>query len=194
MPERAAYREMLQALMPPGGAWHGPVMTELLDVAAGELARVDARLTALLAESDPRRALELLDNWERELGLPGPCAAPAETLQLRREQAHQALTGRGGQSPAWFIGLAARLGYTVTIEEFAPFRAGASRAGEPVYGEDWTWAWRVRVPEEETIRPFLAGQSTAGEPLAAWGNDLLECTIRRLRPAHTRVLFGYGEA
>ena len=162
---RNDYAGMLQVLMPPGGAWRGPVTAELIDVVAGELARVDARLEALLEEADPRRALELLDDWERDLALPGPCAAPAETLRLRREQAHQALTGRGGQSRAWFVALAARLGYAITIEELAPFRVGVSSVADPLYGEDWTWVWRVRAPAE-TIRYFRVGHSTVAEPLS----------------------------
>jgi uncharacterized protein YmfQ (DUF2313 family) len=192
---RDRYREMLAALMPPGGAWRGPVLAELLDAAAGELARLDGRIADLLdREADPRAALELLAQWEAELALPGPCALPAETLALRRERAHDALTARGGASRAFFVGLAARLGYAISIEEFRPFRAGRNAAGESLYGEDWTWAWRVRVAAAETVRRFRAGASAAGEPLAAWGNDLLECVIGRVRPAHTRVLFGYGEA
>ncbi|MOA66858.1 hypothetical protein D3C78_1937710 [compost metagenome] len=36
------------------------------------------------------------------------------------------------------------------------------------------------------------GISTTGEPLRAWGNDTLECKIEQLKPAHTRVIYGYG--
>jgi uncharacterized protein YmfQ (DUF2313 family) len=34
--------------------------------------------------------------------------------------------------------------------------------------------------------------SLVDEPIASWGNALLECVIKRLKPAHTSVIFGYS--
>ena len=91
----------------------------------------------------------------------------------------------------YFEAVAAELGYQVTITEFFPFRAGASKAGDPAAGDAWAFAWQVNAPET-TIWEFKAGHSTAGEPLRTWGNEKLECVIERLKPAHTEVLFAYG--
>ena len=33
--------------------------------------------------------------------------------------------------------------------------------------------------------------SVAGEPLRSWGNNLLECTMERIKPAHTVLIFAY---
>lgn len=33
--------------------------------------------------------------------------------------------------------------------------------------------------------------NTVEDPIAAWGNALLECVIKRLKPAQTTVLFSY---
>jgi hypothetical protein len=30
-----------------------------------------------------------------------------------------------------------------------------------------------------------------GEPLEQWGNDVLECEMKTVMPAHTRILFEY---
>lgn len=173
------YLRQLQALLPTGAAWTrepAAELTKLLRGLAEELARIDQRAEQLLSEADPRTTTEMIDEWERSLGLPDPCTGPLATLQERRAAVTAKLTAIGQQSPAYFIALAATLGFSVTIDEQVdadPFK------------------WRVNAPTE-TIRSFRAGQSTAGEALRTWGNALLECAISRLSPAHTQVVFGYG--
>jgi hypothetical protein len=34
--------------------------------------------------------------------------------------------------------------------------------------------------------------SAVGEALRTWGNDLLECKMNQIKPAHTILIFGYG--
>lgn len=189
----AAYRQHLQALLPRGAAWprdKGAQLTQLLDAAAAELARIDERGVAAIKESDPRTTAELLTEWERAAGLPGPCDGLAPTMQERRNALVGKLTASGGQSRAFYIALAAALGYPVTVTEFRPFRAGFSKAGESLTNGDWLHQWMVHAPET-TVFPFKAG-SSAGEPLRSWGEDRLECPIRDLKPAHTGVSFSYG--
>ena len=189
------YLSQLQALLPSGAAWTreaDAVLTQLLHAQAEELARVDGRAEDLLRESDPRTTSELLPDWERVAGLPDTCVPAAQTLQERRDALVTKLTNPGGQSHAFFIALAARLGYTVTITEFPPFEVGLSGAGDEVGSDDqWRFVWRVNGPET-TVRVFRAGSGRAGEPLRKWGNELLECVLNRYKPAHTNLLFGYG--
>ena len=96
----------------------------------------------------------------------------------------------GDQSRQYYIDVAARLGYQITITEFDTFEAG-DHAGDLVNGENWRYAWRVNAPEV-TITEFIAGGSSAGDPLRDWGNEQLECVINRLKPAHTLAQFAYG--
>lgn len=173
------YLRQLQALLPPGAAWtreENAELTRLLLALAEELARIDARCETLMDEADPRAVTEMLDEWEKNYGLPDPCTGPLGTLQERRDALTVKVAAIGGQSPAYFIALADSLGYAITIDEQVdadPFK------------------WRVNAPAV-SIRAFRAGQSVAGDQLRTWGNILLECTITRLRPAHTQVLFGYS--
>lgn len=196
MASAAEYREQLKALLPPGQAFprdQGTKLDTLLDGMSLELARVDGRGLRLAAEANPAGTSELLSDWERVTGLPDKCAGTLEaTLQGRRGALTAKLSGTGGQSPAYFISIAKALGYLVTIEEFRPFRAGRSAAGNALTNGDWIYAWRVRAPAE-TIIPYRSGLSAAGEPLRAWGNDTLECKINQLKPAHSIALFAYGE-
>lgn len=175
----ADYLSLLQALLPPGKAWTrdpDAVLTALLVALAAELARVDARVDALQNETDPRTVGELLEEWETVFGLPDTCTGQLPTLAQRRMALHGRVTAVGGASPAYFIAVAAAVGYTVTIDEQVD--------ADP-------YKWRVNAPAT-TVTEFRAGSGRAGEPLRSWGNQLLECAIIRLCPAHTQVIFAYG--
>lgn len=194
-----AYQAQLAALLPQGRAWPretGSTLMRLLLAKADELARVDGRAADLLEEVDPRTTLEMLDDWERVAGLPDNCIPAPDSIAERRAALLARLTGQGGQSRAYFVELAAAMGYAVTIDEFGPFVAG-SLAGQDLNGEAWAHAWRVNVQppavdtgEGFTITYFTAG-SDAGERLAGFGSLDLECVISRARPAHSIVLFSY---
>lgn len=189
------YRDQLLALCPPGAAL--PTDPEsvwglLLLVLAVEFGRVDERAEDLLGEADPRTALEMLEDWERVCGLPGNCGQDAETIQERREACALVLAAQGGQSAAYYVELAATLGVPVTVEEVRPFRAGIAVAGDALTNGDWAYAWRVRAPET-TVRYFTAGGAAAGDALAKWGNERLECYLSQYAPAHTIIIFAYGE-
>ena len=196
MPTAAEYREQLKALLPPGQAFPrdpGTTLHDLLDGMSIELARVDGRASVLPQEVNPATSAELLSDWERVAGLPDKCSGVLEeTLQGRRNALLAKLTSTGGQSSAYFAALAAELGYDVTIEQFRPFRAGRSVAGDALTNGAWAFTWRVRAPEV-TVISFRAGRSAAGEALRAWGNDTLECKFNQLKPAHTILLFAYGD-
>jgi uncharacterized protein YmfQ (DUF2313 family) len=196
MPTAADYLEQLKTLLPPGQAFPreaGTTLHDLLDGMSIELARVDGRGEALPGEANPADTNELLVDWERVAGLPDKCAGVLEeTLQGRRNALLTKLSSTGGQSAAYFIELAASLGYTVTIEQFRPFRVGMSRAGDSLTNGAWVFTWLIRAPEV-TVTSFRVGRSAVGERLRTWGNDTLECKINQLKPAHTIALFAYGD-
>lgn len=133
-----------------------------------------------------------LDEYERVLGLPDPCLT-GESLAVRQRIAAvmAKLNGLGGQSRAFFIQLAASLGYAISITEFKPARAGLAVAGDAVNGAAWTSAWMINA-EPVTVFVAKAGSAAAGESLAVWGNKLLECRMRLMQPAHTTLIFSYG--
>lgn len=190
------YRELLLALAPPGAALSrepDSTFANLVEALAAELARCDGRAGDLVEEADPRTTYELLADWERVCGLPGPCSHLYATVQERREAVVLALTALGGASRAYFEEVAATIGVAATVEEFPPFRADYSAAGDAAADHpDWAHTWMLHGPEV-VVRPFRAGQGVAGERLRTWGHERLECEINRLAPAHTIVLFAYGE-
>lgn len=188
------YLRQLQALLPPGPAWpkdDAATLTHLLSALAAELARVDGQALTLVEEADPRTVAELFADWERVAGLPDACAQAFggdQTLAQRRAALVGRLTTLGGQSPAYYIGVAAALGYAITITEFRAHTVNDD-VDSSLYSEAWSFAWQVNAALNNITELTVDG--TVDDPLAAWGNSLLECVINRLKPAHTTVLFSY---
>jgi len=188
------YLWQFQRLLPRGLIWQrawGTYQAEQLLTLMPTWVRLHGRANDLITETFPCSTTELLVEWERSLGLPDPCTGPLDTLQERQRAVCTKFRARGGQSIAYYEQVASALGYTITITQFAPFRVGWNRVGDRLYGEEWANAWRVNGPQT-TITYFRVGRSTVGEALRAWGNELLECTIRAIAPAHTTLIFAYA--
>ncbi len=167
----------------------------LLSAPAVALSDFEASAEALMLETDPRTANLLLPDFERCLG-PDPCGRDRGTLTIEQRQklAHQRWTARGGQSIPFFISIARALGVEITIDEFWPSRAGVLRAGQRLRPEGCQFVWRVNIPGLITVIKFRAGVSRAGHRLGSFELSSIECELRRLKPAHTHVVFSYGEA
>lgn len=183
-------------LLPPGIALDAKFEEDselypVIEALSAEVSRADCRATALIDEALPDTTTELLEDWERMLGLPESCIPEAfSTIGQRRNMVLFKLRLIGQQDPAFYIELAAVLGYTITITEFSAARAGLLRTGERLIGPDWLFWWQVNTALN-TIFEFRAGQSQAGDALRQWGDDGLECILNKYKPAHTRILFSY---
>lgn len=171
------YKNQLIALLPVGGIWPSPQvvnnLTQLLDALAEELARIDGRAENLMSETFPNTTVEMIADWERNTGLPFDCTGALETLQQRRAAILSVLTIERSLSAVYYIELASRLGFEITIEETAPY------------------TWQVTSAIDENAVYFRAGESVAGDPLIQTLNNLLECVMQLLKPAHTVVTFNY---
>ncbi|BCF88662.1 YmfQ family protein [Paraburkholderia largidicola] len=190
----ADFLSVLQALMPRGRVWPrdgDAVQTKTLAGCAPTFARLTARSNQLLVDGFPTSAYEVLPEWESSLGLPDPCAGAAPTVPQRQQQVVARFANSGGQSLGYFIDFAAALGYSVVIEQYTQARAGLLKAGDPVNGYDWNFAWKIKAPLNTVVRA-VAGAMAAGDPLAAWGNNVLECEFNAVKPAHTIPIFAYA--
>ena len=207
---RNKYKWLVRRLFPTGWAWKfakGSTLLKFTDSLAEEPARIEERAFDLLEELDPAKTYEMLDNWERMLGLPDECDPDDLDLSVfeRRVRILQKLTTGGGQSKAFFKLIAEQLGYDadiIDVVNFKDFRAGIARAGDPLTNSTeadgstgdagWAHTFQVKAPAE-LVRKFRAGQSTAGERLVYVENRRLECVIRKYAPAHVTVIFSFGE-
>ncbi len=207
------YKQLLIDLLPLGRMWdvkNQPELAKLLEATAVEFCRVDDRSQAALREVDPRITLELLDDWERLLALPDECTPDDINDIERRTQILQKYTNVGGISATFYEFLTAQLGFPSTVTNFVPFQVGRARVGdplsndfsvpftvggsvvgEPLLNEGWMFYFNVEMPI--TAAEVFEVGDTVGTPLREFSNSLIECTIRRLKPAHAGVTFTFKE-
>jgi len=189
----ADFLQALQSLLPRGAVWPrdpDAVQTQALSGLVQSNVRLVQRANNLLAESNPVGAVELLYEWESTLGLPDPAIGQLPTIQARRGAVVSNFANTGGQSAAYFINQAAQIGYTITINNNAPFRVGQSYVGQPLGTQDWFFTWSINSPSNAE-RTFRAGQSAVGEPLNYWNNLILGIEMSEIVPAHTIPNFNY---
>lgn len=110
------------------------------------------------------------------------------TTQERRAALVNKLVTLGGQSPAYYVGLAAALGYAITITEFHAHSVNDD-VNHPFYDAAWNFAWQVNAALNSISQLTVNG--AVSDALASWGDSVLECVINRLKPAHTTALFSY---
>ncbi len=151
-----------------------------------------ATVQFLDVEADPSRAIALLPDWENDFGLPDSCSPADPTLQQR----HASLLAKiasspGGQSAAYYIGVAAQLGYTITITTFAVSCYGISVYGDPCRGIAWRFAWQVNAPEI-TVQCAEYGSSAYGDPFWTISDTELECRLSKIQPAYGVLWFQFG--
>lgn len=179
----AAYGRALKKLLPPGPVWRltpDSVLSRLFHGLGDELARLEQRGRDLVEETDPRTATETLEEWERMLGLPDEdiLTIPATDAE-RRTAIVQKLLRTGGQSAAYYEGLALAAGWTVyVVDDYGSTvaRCGTAECPDPMNGTAWAFVWRVDVDFS------VPGALTSTE---------LEAVLTRVRPAHTIVFFNY---
>lgn len=171
----------------------GGVLDQILTGAARILADAEAQAEALMDETDPRNASNLLSDFERVLG-PDRCGRDLVGLTVteRQQLAHQRWTSTGGQSIPYFISVAAKLGVPVEIEEYWPSKAGALRCGDRLIADGEQFLFTVHL-EGGTVTLFRSGGSRAGDRLGTFTLSPVECELRRIKPAHTHIVFHYHE-
>ena len=122
--------QLLQ-LTPRGPAWGtdeagdgqgaAPIMLALWRAVAGHAAQNYAIDFELATQCFPSAITYSLADWEAEYGLPDTCLSGQGTNAQRIAAVRSRFGALGGQSPAYFVCLAASLGYDVTIEEPGQF-------------------------------------------------------------------------
>jgi uncharacterized protein YmfQ (DUF2313 family) len=193
------YREQAIQLQPEGRAWSIDPESrwqKLLGSAVEEIARVRERACELRTEQQPTKTVDLLPEHETELGLPEPCNLYApQNFEERRNEVIRKAYSVGGNTAAYFRGLAALMGLDVVITEDTGtevFLAGRNRAGDRVNGTIWLFTWYIEV-QEYTINVFRAGQNVSGTPIRWWGAEEIECYFNRLKPAHTNLVITFAD-
>lgn len=187
------HADLLKLLLPPSSIDpNGPSISAELLAEGNALDRALGYADQLLQEADPRTTAAMLVDWERVYGLPESCITQAgitQSISERRAALVAKVAMVGGQSKAFFIALAASLGYIIRITEWRPYTSEL----DTEYGvtdEPWQFVWQINAALN-TVRDFTTDDDTE-MALAVWGNTLMECVINRYKPAHTYVIFAYS--
>lgn len=206
------YAQAMMNLLPQGQAWPralGSTLQLTVEGLAEYWGFVDGRAADLLeTESDPRKTVELLPDWERNWGLPDPCFPAATSIAERQKMLVMYMTLLGGQSRAFFEQISAMTGYNLHISEWAPFMCGVSECGDTRYEYDDTglYRWYLGPPENRYYWYVNADQAVlewfrCGTLYSQCGvhphlkivlESPMECLLERWKPAHTEMVFDYS--
>ncbi len=193
MRSTAAIQSEMLALSPPGYS-RSPdsVWAKQLLAAAAEGSLIEQMGDALHGEIDPRQAKYLLAEWEALFG-PDPYGVDTGSMNTTQLQAYlyQRLVNRGGQSRAFFIGLAAALGVSISITEFVVTRYDEFVYDEFVYCEDPAqFQWIVTLPKTQIVTEVY-DQFVYDEPWQSFTPSPIVPIFTALKPAHTQLVFSY---
>lgn len=146
------YVAALRRHLPRGKIWeafYDSNFYKLLEGIAVEFGRVDARAEQLLLEMDPQTTTELIEDWERTVGLPDPCAPTPTTIEERRAAVTARWIARGGWSGGpsvpFMQTVAAALGYALEVRRFMyqaqSCEGDCTELGNPDDPEGWIFVW-----------------------------------------------------
>jgi uncharacterized protein YmfQ (DUF2313 family) len=107
--------------LPPGIAWAAKRIStsntyKLLKSVSQQVQILFSDFDRLKEEMDPNTTTELIDRWEKEYGIPDDIIAVAFTIPDRRNNVILKMAGLNISTINEFRALAARLGYTLTID------------------------------------------------------------------------------
>ncbi|NKD55983.1 MULTISPECIES: putative phage tail protein [unclassified Haematospirillum] len=184
--------EAPRGLRPPGPAGAGN--PQLLKALAPALAALHNRALDLVEEADPSTAFTMLEDQEREWGLPDECShGRATTLQERRQALLARRRARGGATLAWLQALADDLGYQTTLVEHRPFVCGQATCSESALNGGHAIRRYIRVTVHgPRVTLFRCADSQCLDPLGkiAQAEDLV-CRLRKMALAHLDLKFSY---
>lgn len=186
------YKGALVRLFPKGYAWIGKNLRLLQEGIANEFARIHVRAIDLIEESDPRTTVEMLPEWENFAGLPDDTSDLAPSIAERQRHLSQKILSRGGQDQHHYEEMAENLNIdNVDVSNVRLALYGRARCGERLNAYHWLHWFEVNGPASIYKRSQY-GEARCGDRIVEIGNKVLERTIRKYKPAHTRVNFYYA--
>ncbi|MDI2091634.1 putative phage tail protein [Commensalibacter oyaizuii] len=166
------FRNALLNLLPMGPIWsrtQGGMIWIWANIIGESYARNSERALELLKVAFPATATELLEEWEKTVGLPDLCIGAVTDLKQRQMLVVDRLVSSVDSSMDFYISYAKQyLGFDITIDQYSPFRFG-TRFGQPFGSEEWGHTWRIKSKQDLAFLP---------------------CIFNRMAPAHTWLIYG----
>ena len=208
-PTGDALLPQMLALLPRGSAWRTDYVADADDdsflhrfwrAVSDPVSDLYAKSWELVLQSTACTLTSGLDDWNAEFGLPDPCVAPSSDFTDQVAALREKVAGEGGGSIPYFVCLAARLGYTIEIEEPHFFECGISELIDAAENPDQLASdlkayWIVHVLNAVPTYFELGVGSVGYTRLSDFTTALdLECVFRARCPAHTTLVFDYSGA
>jgi len=196
------YKEMLKSLLPRGRALTREIdswLDQLLYAYAEEFARVDSRADDFLLEAYSSTTNELIAEHEADYGIKWDGTTQ---LAARRELVTAKLVARGQQDGSYFVQVADKIMYLVSIEEFQPCWAGIAVSGDPCGDQVNIFFWKVNTDINAQLGAFsfefadMEFKSTSLLDITYVARltrslDVLIETINGIKPGHTTALYDF---
>ena len=189
----ADFRLALARLLPRGRIWRvdsSSMAMATMGALAPTYTRSAAAAAQLLIDASPATTVNLLTEWEESLGLPDPCTPLDPSVEQRSAAVRAKFGARGSLTTAYFVALAAALGFAISITEYTPFTVDMPVDG-PLYEPAWAYVWQVNAPAVVTSY-FSVDESGVDDPLETYDAPGLTCRILANAPADTVVLFAFS--
>lgn len=171
----------------PGGV--SPVMRQLWRAIAGWTATLNIRDFEAASQAVPSLVTIALADWEAELGMPGPGETRAVTTAGRLAAIRMLLQGLTGTAPADYIGLCAKVGASVSIEEPDQFQVDATELGpafdDPAPAQSDLDAMAPLSDTHAGVYWLVTVLNAGPFGTAA----ALQSVLGRVAPLHTRLVF-----
>jgi uncharacterized protein YmfQ (DUF2313 family) len=177
------------------GTGASPVMRRVWKAVAGWLADFYAAASQAATQAFPSAITYSLDDWEAEYGLPDPCTSPASGVQGRINAVRARFGAQGGASPAYFVCLAASIGYDIAISEPSDFLCDVSECDgdDTVVTVNGHHEWIVHLNGLGDTWFYCDEGMCDDTPLEGFvvATDI-ECVLRRVAPTATTLIFDYS--
>lgn len=191
---RDEYYQQFLKLLPRGPLWRDlPMFKSLFMPLAAGFEYIESRLQNLIKESRALTAVETLEDKEAEWGLPDPCTGQLATIYERQIALWQKMTDTGGQRRIDYIQIAARLGYTITIEELKPTTTKSRVSARISSNDEWSII-KVNIlsaQNETYFKQRATTKSRVSARISQSSHFNIECVFNRIKPAHLTFIFNY---
>jgi uncharacterized protein YmfQ (DUF2313 family) len=195
------YTGQLEGLTPRGKAWTknpNSILGLLRMALSYELARLDARAYDLLDENIPANSVELLAEYEEELGITIDSTATSD----RQIAIATKIVARGGLFKEYYTEVALSLGYSITFFECSPFWVGLMSSISIIGDQKNIFVFFVYADTLFDAGGFDLGfdagftaraSDTDIDPVCAMTRSLdsLILEIDKIKPAHSFALYDF---
>lgn len=186
---------MLAKCLPDGKVWENKYnvdtnLGKLLLGLAAEYLRLSLLIGDISKEIDINQTSQLIEEWEKSVGIPDDCFVQSGSLEERRRNVLLKLTNFGGiQKASDFVRLATLLGFTASLSNGVANGTFALLFPARFYETRKEATHTIIVDLEESRAVFALDFPM---PFTSGVSGIIECLFSELAPSNCQVIYRYG--